>query len=440
MADQELIDQFVAITDAPRHVAEHLLDAYGYDLESAVEFYIESGGVGHGNVTTTTTTRPAATTSPSPLPASAPPRSSPINLTGGDGDGEDIDNEGLAASLGTRHRPHPQPRHRPHPSSSARAAGQAIHDLDWAPVEVDLATSNSGDDMSLGSDSSNDDDVDDEEEGERRRRQSRIRRNRPSGAAVADESLHRLGRRLGINDDELVIDDPRPRNNGTTSTATATRNRQRRMDTHSDDDVDDDEPIPSLPDDVDLEEQRMLLAAITGEVYRGRIPDFATDPRYRPQQLSPGALSREALRKEQDAAYHESLEADRRKAEEAERKAREEQEAEAVERREMERVESEKKEAAAKLERTLTSKEAALPEEPVAGTEGAVEIVVRMPGGSRLSRRFHHHNSLSVRCCSWYCFCVSLTHVLKPRIHRLFLILWMSPIVVLSCYQGRTTY
>jgi len=156
-----------------------------------------------------------------------------------------------------------------------------------------------------------------------------------------------------------------------------------------------------LPDDVDLEEQRMLMAALTGEAYVGRIPDFDSDPRYRPRALSPGAAQREQLRLEQDAAYHESLAADRRKAEAAEAEARAAADAEAAARGEAERQRCAREDAAAAAAAEaeaaasrLRAKTAALPPEPEAGAADAVMVVVRMPGGGRLSRRFRQGDSL----------------------------------------------
>lgn len=49
MADhQELVDQFVTITSSSRHVAEHVLEAHAWDLDLSIDFYLDSGGVGHG--------------------------------------------------------------------------------------------------------------------------------------------------------------------------------------------------------------------------------------------------------------------------------------------------------------------------------------------------------------------------------------------------------
>ena len=49
-AEERMIQEFVGVTDAPLHVARHILEAHGWDLDTSVSFYIESGGVGHGVV------------------------------------------------------------------------------------------------------------------------------------------------------------------------------------------------------------------------------------------------------------------------------------------------------------------------------------------------------------------------------------------------------
>jgi hypothetical protein len=48
------------------------------------------------------------------------------------------------------------------------------------------------------------------------------------------------------------------------------------------------------------------------------------------------------------------------------------------------------------LESNLVSKQASLPSEPPADSEGAVTIVVRMPDGSRQGRRFLKSDKLQV--------------------------------------------
>ena len=47
-AEERTIQEFVGVTDAPLQVARHILEAHGWDLDTSVSFYIESGGVGHG--------------------------------------------------------------------------------------------------------------------------------------------------------------------------------------------------------------------------------------------------------------------------------------------------------------------------------------------------------------------------------------------------------
>jgi hypothetical protein len=155
-----------------------------------------------------------------------------------------------------------------------------------------------------------------------------------------------------------------------------------------------------LPADVDLEEQRMLLAAMTGEQYRGRLPDFASDPRYAPRALSPGAAQREHLRQEQDAAYHESLAADRRKAADAEAAAAAAAAGAAAAAAEAARAERAAREAVEAKERRMREKQAALPGEPPADAADSLVMLVRMPGGGRLSRRFRQGDRLEVRAAN----------------------------------------
>jgi len=374
MAQPELLEQFIAITSAPRHVAEHILEAHGWNLEPSVNFYLESGGVGHGNETAGFAFNDPMMESPArPLPASAAPRSSPLeSFPGGAGtvnssieeDEEDLaDNQALAAAARRARGANPRnPRD--------------YFDQDWTPAEDS--------DMSVEDDQEDFESEEDLEDFSIRQRtatnrRNRIRRNRPRGAALDDPDLRQINRMLrgavaaGIRGDVNGND-----NNDNDAQI-----------------LEEDELLPSLPDDINLEEQKMLLAAMTGEVYRGRIPNFATDPRYRAVQLSPGAQARQTLRQEQDAAYHESLELDKLKAEEAERIEREEREALEKAQKESERIEREAKEAAAALQRTLTSKESSLPKEPPLEDADAVQIVVRMPGGGRLQRRFRSGDLLS---------------------------------------------
>ncbi|KAG7667008.1 hypothetical protein Ndes2526B_g04499 [Nannochloris sp. 'desiccata'] len=381
MAHPELLEQFIVITSAPRHVAEHILEAHGWILEPSVNFYLESGGVGHGNETAGFAfNEPMESPAhpPRPLPFSAAPRSSPLEtFPGGAGaenssieeDEDDLADDQALAAAARRAR-----------GANPRNAPRDYFDQGWTPAEDADMFIEDEDEEDLASE----EDLEDVEEGSIQRNatngRNRVRRNRPSGAALDDPELRQINRML--------------------RGAAAASIRVGNVDSNGDNDNDvqvteEDEPLPSLPDDVDLEEQKMLLAAMTGEMYTGRIPNFATDPRYRPVQLSPGAQARQNLRQEQDAAYYESLELDKLKAEEAERLEREEQEALEKAQKESERIEREAKEAAAALQRTLAAKEASLPKEPPLGDAHAVQLVIRMPGGGRLQRRFRSGDLLS---------------------------------------------
>lgn len=150
-----------------------------------------------------------------------------------------------------------------------------------------------------------------------------------------------------------------------------------------------------LPDDVDLEEQRMLLAAMTGEEYHGRVPaEFTHDARYIQRVLSPGAVARQQLRQEQDAAYNESLLLDKIKEEALERARAEAEAAALAKAEEEERMHREERKVKRALLKSLSEKEAALPEEPQAGADDSVVLVVRLPRGGRCSRRFNTADKL----------------------------------------------
>lgn len=70
------------------------------------------------------------------------------------------------------------------------------------------------------------------------------------------------------------------------------------------------DPPLDLPEGINLEEARMLEAAMLGIPYEGRIPDFSAAPAAA-TPLSPGTLEQHAIRREQDQAYEESLALDR---------------------------------------------------------------------------------------------------------------------------------
>ncbi|KAK2079161.1 hypothetical protein QBZ16_002852 [Prototheca wickerhamii] len=103
---------------------------------------------------------------------------------------------------------------------------------------------------------------------------------------------------------------------------------------------------------VDLEEQKMLLAAYTGEAYEGR----RAAP---PAELSPRAPRWRPTGPKADAAAREAAERDR--------------------------AEAERERAARERERDLDGKAARLPPEPA---DGGVRLMVRLPDGARVGRRF----------------------------------------------------
>lgn len=99
--------------------------------------------------------------------------------------------------------------------------------------------------------------------------------------------------------------------------------------------------------------------------------------------------AREAVKMEQDAAYHESLEADRRKEEARQQKER----AIATERR---RLESERQEVEAKREAIRLDAERCVPPEPDATADSITKIRVRKPDGEFLERRFTADSRLDI--------------------------------------------
>lgn len=161
--------------------------------------------------------------------------------------------------------------------------------------------------------------------------------------------------------------------------------------------VGDDEAPLDLPEGINLEEARMLEAAMLGIPYQGRMPDFsnaaaaAAGP-----PLSPGAMEQRSLRAEQDAAYEESLALDRAKQESI---AAAQEAAEAQELAEQEAAAAAAQaeaDAARALAELLQSKRQRLESspEPAAGEAGSFTVVVRLPDGSRKGRRFRGSDQL----------------------------------------------
>lgn len=98
--------------------------------------------------------------------------------------------------------------------------------------------------------------------------------------------------------------------------------------------------------------------------------------------------ARELVKMEQDAAYHESLEADRRKEEAKQQKER----AIATERK---RLESERQEIEAIREMNRLEAEKCVPIEPAADADGITKIRIRKPTGEFMERRFLAKSTLT---------------------------------------------
>ncbi len=107
----------------------------------------------------------------------------------------------------------------------------------------------------------------------------------------------------------------------------------------------------------------------------------------------------QSIREEQDRAFQETLrqdqEKERKKQEEADRKRREEEE-----RQRLEREEQERKENIKRMKIELASE---IPDEPDEKDAESVRVLVKLPGGQRLVRRFLKSHSL--KYLYYYVFC-----------------------------------
>jgi len=109
----------------------------------------------------------------------------------------------------------------------------------------------------------------------------------------------------------------------------------------------------------------------------------------------PVPTERDLLREQQDREYEESLALDRAREEsvaEASRREAAELAQIAAAEAELEAQRTRKREAA---EQELSARRAELPSEPPAGTAATVEVLVRMPDGTRTKRRFAHSHLVS---------------------------------------------
>jgi len=130
----------------------------------------------------------------------------------------------------------------------------------------------------------------------------------------------------------------------------------------------------------------MLEAAMFGTAYTGPIPDFSAP---RPPSYSsvaaaaadPQLEEQRILRDEQDAAYQASLMADQQRAREEKEKQRAAREQQILEAR----CKEDEQEAYRLL---IEDKRRRVAEEPPPNQDGAIQVQVRLPDGSRMSRAF----------------------------------------------------
>ncbi|KAI5417321.1 plant UBX domain-containing protein 8 [Lathyrus oleraceus] len=129
---------------------------------------------------------------------------------------------------------------------------------------------------------------------------------------------------------------------------------------------------------------------------------------YRPP--SPSLETQRLIREQQDDEYLASLQADREK----ELKAIEEAEAAREEERRKAEESQRKLQEEQELETHLAAKEVSLPPEPASGDDNAVNLLVKMPDGSRRGRRFLRSDKLQ----SLFDF-IDIGRQIKPSSYRL---------------------
>ena len=337
-------NSFVDITQAPPDVAKHFLEAYGWDIEAAVTGYLENGLQRVGPVAAHGGNRGGRHVVEIDDDGDANDTNG-----GGDGDGHDIeaieeDVEEIEDSDNSYDQLQTLASHRSTRSTRSTRARRAAEPVDYR-------------------DGAEDDDDDDDDDG--------------------DEDY--------MDEDEDVYGEEEDRFTYGRRSRRGHRRSLRRMgrDAQAGDALNSEHPAQSIPQavlslpDVNLEEQKMLLAAMTGQAYEGDIPDFSNYAPYVPKPMSPGAMARQMLRDEQDMAFQESLELDRERRRQAE----------------MAQIEQMEREASARLEQQasldlLEAKKRRLPVEPAADDADALALVIRLPSGTRLKRRFSRADAM----------------------------------------------
>ncbi|KAL8064284.1 hypothetical protein ABFX02_01G080000 [Erythranthe guttata] len=117
---------------------------------------------------------------------------------------------------------------------------------------------------------------------------------------------------------------------------------------------------------------------------------YAPYPMQIPRPPSPSLTAQRLIREQQNDEYLAALQADREK----ELKAKEDAEAALAEERRKEEESHRKLLEQQEIERQLAAKEASLPQEPNTDDDNSVTLLVRMPDGTRRSRRFHKSDKL----------------------------------------------
>ncbi|GMI96220.1 hypothetical protein like AT4G11740 [Hibiscus trionum] len=171
---------------------------------------------------------------------------------------------------------------------------------------------------------------------------------------------------------------------------------------------------------VEHDEAVMLEAAMFGGIpengYRFAyaphqfIRPEGSNPWHTPRPPSPSLAAQRLIREQQDDEYNAALQADREK----ELKAIQEAEACRLEEEAARKAALEEEQRKQECERQLAAKEASLPQEPSANEENAVNLLVRMPDGSRRGRLFLKSDRLQ----SLYDF-IDIGRGVKPGTYRL---------------------
>ncbi|MCL7022109.1 hypothetical protein MKW94_006334 [Papaver nudicaule] len=172
------------------------------------------------------------------------------------------------------------------------------------------------------------------------------------------------------------------------------------------------------------DEAVMLEAALFGGVpegpaYNYPYPSHQTGsmgyfPRSAPRPPSPTLTAQRLIREQQDDEYFASLQADREKAEARLLEEQAAREAALEEKRKEEEEAQKKLLEEEEFERKLVAKEASLPQEPATDSENAINLLIRMPDGSRHGRRFLKSDRLQ----SLFDF-IDVGRVVKPGTYRL---------------------